>query len=157
MVLRRCPRGGRVWNNRHRQTLDRRVSDGVGTRATGPPCGGRGPRTCKPPSIMFPPTDSLRRLRGGYTLIELLVVVVFIAILATIALNRFRNVSQKSIDTTIKSDIRNAMAAEVGYYADAGSISLFRWCRVERRPSSISMPRLASPLRRLWQVRGSRS
>ena len=71
---------------------------------------------------MFPRTDSpRRRRRGGYTLIELLVVVVFIAILATIALNRFQDVSRKSLDTTIKSDIRNAVAAEVRYYTDAGA------------------------------------
>ena len=44
--------------------------------------------------------------------------VVFISILATIAISRFRNVSQQSIDATIKSDIRNAMTAEEQYYAD---------------------------------------
>jgi type IV pilus assembly protein PilE len=71
---------------------------------------------------MSPRIDSARRNpRGGYTLIELLVVVVFIAILATIALNRFRNVSRQSIDATIKSDIRNALSAEEEYYVDAGA------------------------------------
>jgi hypothetical protein len=45
--------------------------------------------------------------------------------LATIALNRFRNVSRQSIDATIKSDIRNAMTAEEAYFADQGAYIAF--------------------------------
>ena len=53
--------------------------------------------------------------RSGFTLIELLIVLVIIAILATIGVNRFWAAKDRSLFSTIQSDIRN-MAAEQEIY-----------------------------------------
>jgi prepilin-type N-terminal cleavage/methylation domain-containing protein len=53
--------------------------------------------------------------RKGFTLIELLIVMVVIAILATIGVNRFWAAKDRSLLSTITSDLRN-MAAEQEVY-----------------------------------------
>jgi prepilin-type N-terminal cleavage/methylation domain-containing protein len=53
--------------------------------------------------------------REGFTLIELLIVMVLVAILATIGVNRFWAAKDRSLLSTITSDIRN-MAAEQEVY-----------------------------------------
>ena len=65
--------------------------------------------------------------RKGFTLIELLVVVVIIGILATIAIPKFANTKQKATVAAMKSDLRNLVTAQEGFYFDnndyAGSIT----------------------------------
>jgi len=58
------------------------------------------------------------RNRKGFTLIELLIVVVIIGILAAIAIPRFASTKGKAFDAAAKTDLRNAMTAQEGSYAD---------------------------------------
>lgn len=62
---------------------------------------------------------------GGFTLIELLVIVSFIAILASIAINRYPAVRDLAVDAAAKSDLKNAFKAEEVYYADHGEYVAF--------------------------------
>jgi prepilin-type N-terminal cleavage/methylation domain-containing protein len=55
----------------------------------------------------------------GFTLIELLIVMVIIGILAAIAVPQFVSVKTKSFDSEAKSDLRNMIAAQEVYFADA--------------------------------------
>ncbi|HEX9703796.1 MAG TPA: prepilin-type N-terminal cleavage/methylation domain-containing protein [Gemmatimonadales bacterium] len=57
--------------------------------------------------------------RRGFTLIELLIVVVIIGILASIAIPKFANTKEKAYLTSMKSDLRNLVTAEEGYFADS--------------------------------------
>src|SRR3990172_10058575 len=56
--------------------------------------------------------------RKGFTLIELLIVVVIIGILAAIAIPKFASTKDKAKLASIKTDIRNYMTAEEGYFSD---------------------------------------
>ncbi len=56
--------------------------------------------------------------RKGFTLIELLIVVVIIGILAAIAIPKFANTKEKAYVASMKSDLRNLVNAEEGYFAD---------------------------------------
>ena len=56
--------------------------------------------------------------RKGFTLIELLIVVVIIGILAAIAIPKFANTKEKAYMAAMKSDLRNGMTAQEGYFAD---------------------------------------
>ncbi len=56
--------------------------------------------------------------RKGFTLIELLIVVVIIGILAAIAIPKFANTKEKAYVASMKSDLRNLINAEEGYFAD---------------------------------------
>ena len=56
--------------------------------------------------------------RKGFTLIELLIVVVIIGILAAIAIPKFANTKEKAYVATMKSDLRNLVTAQEGYFSD---------------------------------------
>ena len=56
--------------------------------------------------------------RTGFTLIELLIVIVIIGILASIAIPKFANTKEKAYVATMKSDLRNLVTAEEGYFAE---------------------------------------
>jgi prepilin-type N-terminal cleavage/methylation domain-containing protein len=56
--------------------------------------------------------------RKGFTLIELLIVVVIIGILAAVAIPKSTTTKHKAKLASIKTDLRNFMAAEEAYYAD---------------------------------------
>src|SRR5689334_23247553 len=56
--------------------------------------------------------------RKGFTLIELLIVVVIIGILAAIAVPKFANSKGKAILASMKTDLRNLVTAQEGFYFD---------------------------------------
>ena len=56
--------------------------------------------------------------RKGFTLIELLIVVVIIGILAAIAIPKFANTKEKAVVASMKSDLRNLVTAQEGFFAD---------------------------------------
>lgn len=62
---------------------------------------------------------------AGYTLIEILVVVSFIAILASIAIQRFPTVRELTLAAEVKSDLQNAMKAEEAFFVDSGRYEPF--------------------------------
>ena len=56
--------------------------------------------------------------RKGFTLIELLIVVVIIGILAAIAIPKFANTKEKAVLASMKSDLRNMVTAQEGFFSD---------------------------------------
>ena len=56
--------------------------------------------------------------RKGFTLIELLIVVVIIGILAAIAIPKFANTKEKAVVASMKSDLRNLVTANEGFFSD---------------------------------------
>src|SRR5262249_12769956 len=65
-------------------------------------------------------TDGRRwsRRAAGFTLVEVLVVIVVVGILAAIAVTKIRSVKGDAYMATMKSDLRNLMAAEVVYFSE---------------------------------------
>ena len=59
--------------------------------------------------------------RKGFTLIELLIVVVIIGILAAIAIPKFAATKDKAKLSAVKTDLRNIMTAQEGYFSDYNS------------------------------------
>lgn len=56
--------------------------------------------------------------RKGFTLIELLIVVVIIGILAAIAIPKFANTKEKAVVASMKSDLKNMVAAQEAFFSD---------------------------------------
>ena len=56
--------------------------------------------------------------RKGFTLIELLIVVVIIGILAAIAIPKFANTKEKAVVASMKSDLKNLVAAQEAFFSD---------------------------------------
>jgi prepilin-type N-terminal cleavage/methylation domain-containing protein len=57
----------------------------------------------------------------GFTLIELLVVIAVIGILVAIAIPQFASYKSRSVDTQMRSDIKNAVLAMESYYSSLHS------------------------------------
>lgn len=66
-----------------------------------------------------------RRGPNGFTLIELLIVVVVLGILAIISVQGLEGYRRRALSAAVKTDLRNAMAAEEGYFADYGAYTAF--------------------------------
>ena len=60
----------------------------------------------------------LSNTRKGFTLVELLIVVVIIGILAAIAIPKFATTKEKAYLATMKTDLRNLVTAQEGYFSD---------------------------------------
>jgi prepilin-type N-terminal cleavage/methylation domain-containing protein len=71
-------------------------------------------------AILPPEAILMNRIRKGFTLIELLIVVVIIGILAAIAIPKFANTKNKAYTAAMKSDLRNLVTAEEGFFSDSG-------------------------------------
>lgn len=68
--------------------------------------------------MIRPPTHSAIMDHRGFTLIELLIVVLFIGILATIAIAGYPYMREKAGDAAAKSDLKNAAIFQETYYDD---------------------------------------
>src|SRR5215212_9220487 len=60
----------------------------------------------------------MTRSKKGFTLIELLIVVVIIGILAAIAIPKFAVSKEQAFVANMKSDLRNLVTAQEGYFYD---------------------------------------
>ncbi len=54
----------------------------------------------------------------GFTLIELLVIIAIIGVLAAIAIPTYASYRNRSYDSAVKSDLRNAATAQEAYFVD---------------------------------------
>jgi len=58
----------------------------------------------------------MRSRRAGFTLIEVMVVVVILAILAAMAIPRFKNTKGKGHSAALRTDLRNLATAEESFF-----------------------------------------
>lgn len=61
------------------------------------------------------------RSRRAFTLVEILIVVVIVSILVAIAVPRFAYTKQSAYTGQLKSDLRNMVLAQEGYYNQHGT------------------------------------
>lgn len=54
----------------------------------------------------------------GFTMIELMIVIAVIGILAIIAITQFSKYRERSFDSAVETDLRNAATAQEAYFAD---------------------------------------
>lgn len=59
--------------------------------------------------------------RSAFTLIELLVVVVIVGVLAAVAIPKFASTKSKAYVTTMKTDLRNLMGAQIDHFTSKGA------------------------------------
>ena len=64
-----------------------------------------------------------RSREDAFTLIELLVVVIILGILAAIAIPVFLKQREKAWDVAVRSDLRNAAAAQIDFLSDDGNVT----------------------------------
>jgi prepilin-type N-terminal cleavage/methylation domain-containing protein len=65
----------------------------------------------------------MRSRRAGFTLIEVMVVVVILAILAAMAIPRFKNTKGKGHSAALRTDLRNLATAEESFFFSNGHYS----------------------------------
>lgn len=65
----------------------------------------------------------MRSRRAGFTLIEVMVVVVILAILAAMAIPRFKNTKGKGHSAALRTDLRNLATAEESFFYSNGRYS----------------------------------
>jgi Tfp pilus assembly protein PilE len=58
------------------------------------------------------------RAEKGFTLVELIIITGIISVLSTIAIPQFKSYRTKSYNASAKADLRNAAAAQEGYFID---------------------------------------
>jgi type IV pilus assembly protein PilA len=63
---------------------------------------------------------AIRKNKGerGFTLIEIMVVIAIIGILSLIAILQFSNYKQRSLNSAVETDLKNAATAQEAYFAD---------------------------------------
>lgn len=61
----------------------------------------------------------MRRQTRGFTLIELLIVIVILGILVAIVVPKFANGKERAIVSSMRSDLRNLVAAEEAFFTNA--------------------------------------
>lgn len=71
--------------------------------------------------LMFRTLGGQRHFEYGFTIVELLVTIVIIGILATISIVAYNNVTQRSRDSTRKSDLSILKKALEMHYTEYGS------------------------------------
>jgi len=54
----------------------------------------------------------------GFTLIELMIVIAIVGILAAVAIPQFTTYRTRSLNSSAKADLRNAMTAQEAYFVD---------------------------------------
>src|SRR5471030_723612 len=83
--------------------------------------------------------------RSAFTLIELMIVVVIIGILAAIAIPKFAYTKNRAYTATMKSDLRNLINVEEGYFADSTKYATYDTTKIKFRPSSgVSTPAIVT-------------
>lgn len=67
----------------------------------------------------------LGRDARGFTLLELLIAIVIIGILAAVSFTGLNGYRERAYHAAVKTDLRNALSAEEGYFADNGTYVAF--------------------------------
>ncbi|HVB32071.1 MAG TPA: type II secretion system protein [Gemmatimonadaceae bacterium] len=78
--------------------------------------------------------------RKAFTLVEILVVIMIVGVLAAIAIQRFGTSKSKAYLTAMKSDLRNLVTAEAGWFADSSRYSTDLSVIAFRQSSGVNAP-----------------
>ncbi|HUP18853.1 MAG TPA: prepilin-type N-terminal cleavage/methylation domain-containing protein, partial [Gemmatimonadota bacterium] len=70
-------------------------------------------------------TTMPRASQRGFTLIELLITIVIVGILAAIAFQGMNIYRDRAFNAAVKTDLKNALAAEEAYFSDYGAYVAF--------------------------------